>query len=203
MTSVYRDTINKQFNGVLSAGKHKRRSGQACAIEAYSVARGFKWTDDAAKLKMPDIRRLNDAPWPSAVARTEAMVPLVEALWDWAEWAPQEQYEYMVRVLDRTIRQVVPIALRAKGFEEAALQSELTGMVTRNTSSDYLDTVMFNIARANVLMGQGFPLAADIRAAAAVITFIAQFASVSVEPPTSYSISEVAAKIWTEAGKSW
>jgi len=102
--SEYRRIINERFGGVLRHGSHKP-DGEACALEAESIARGREWSDDP--VTMPDLRPLNDGPWSSDQARTDALVPVVEALWDWAEWPEARRLAWVEGVVIETVRQII------------------------------------------------------------------------------------------------
>jgi hypothetical protein len=104
--SAYRDTLARRFAGVLSPGKHEP-DGVACALEAASIAKGLAWTDDPARVGLPDLRPLNDARWSSDAARTAALVPVVEALWDWASWPEARRVAWAQHVAIATVRDIV------------------------------------------------------------------------------------------------
>lgn len=125
-----RKFLDEQFGGVVAKGKHQKRhekGGKACVLEAYSQMNGMEWTDDPVYLGTPDIRPLNDAEWPSAAARTEAMIPLLAAVSGWKTWDTVDRVSWSRRVAERTIREVLPIALRAVGLEDAAVLCETHG----------------------------------------------------------------------------
>jgi hypothetical protein len=115
----YRSTLNDRF-GRLSAGQHKPGSGEASAMEAASAARGIQWTDDPSKVGLPDILPLNDGPWGSDDKRTQALVPVVEKLWDWEYWPEERRVAWARSVAMRTVREVVADCIRAFGATEAA-----------------------------------------------------------------------------------
>lgn len=119
MTHPFDKVLALRFNGLLKRGKH-RPDGEACALEAASVARGNEWSDVPAAAGLPDIRPLNDAGWSSDEARTRAMRPLVKALWGWPEWSEKKRVAWARRVALRTVREVLPIALDAAGLRRDA-----------------------------------------------------------------------------------
>jgi hypothetical protein len=122
----FTETLSSRFGGVLRHGKHAE-DGEACALEAASVARGRRWSDKPGLAGLPDLRPLNDARWPDDATRTEHMLPVVLALWDWAEWKPARRKAWAKRVAERTIREVLPIALRAAGLDAEAERCEREG----------------------------------------------------------------------------
>jgi hypothetical protein len=104
--TTFRDVVRDRFGGVLRHGKHEP-DGQACALEAASVARGLAWCDEPTHAGLPDLRPLNDGPWSSDAARTAALVPVVEALWDWPAWTRAQRNRWAKRVVIETVRQIV------------------------------------------------------------------------------------------------
>jgi hypothetical protein len=117
MASTYRQLLDERFGGLLRQGKHKE-NGIACAVEVRNAARGKAWSDDPGDA--PDTRALNDGPWSSDEARTAAMVPVEEALWDWADWTDAKRQAWATEVARRTIGEVLAIALRAAGLNDEA-----------------------------------------------------------------------------------
>ena len=111
-THVYSRTVKTRFGGVLRSGSHDP-DGRACALEAASVARGIDWTDDSRKLRLPNLLELNDARWPSDQARTVAMVPLVESLWNWGRWSDARKRGWLRRNFIRIVREVLPICIKS------------------------------------------------------------------------------------------
>jgi hypothetical protein len=102
----FRQTINDRFGGVIRSGSHQP-NGQACALEAYSVAIGKPWTDHPFTLGMPDVRRLNDARWSNDKARTDGLLPVVVALSRWSEWTKAQRSEWASRVVLRTVLEII------------------------------------------------------------------------------------------------
>jgi hypothetical protein len=105
--------------GVLRQGAHEP-NGEACALEARSQALGLQWTDDPVQTQFPDIRPLNDAWWESDAQRTEHLVPVIEALWDWPQWDKARQQRFAERLAERTIREILPPALETAGCKAEA-----------------------------------------------------------------------------------
>lgn len=108
------------FGGVLRRGAHEPGSCAVCAEELRSVATGEEWTDHPAGCEIVGefVRTLNDGVWSSDEARTEHCLPL--ALLDDASAAP----EWRDRFALRTIREVLPIALRTIGLDNHAAACE-------------------------------------------------------------------------------
>ena len=101
---IFVQTVRERFGGRLARGTHEADS-VACPLEAAHAAVGDPWSDRPDK--WPDIRPLADAPWSSDQARTEAMVPVLVAYWDWAAWTPARQQAVMAQVVIETVRQLI------------------------------------------------------------------------------------------------
>ena len=124
--ATLREVVDTRFGGVLSCGPHSEDS-KACALEALSVAKGIPWTDAPMKLGVPDIRPMSDSSWSSDKARANGMIPVVEALMGWERWSVERRKAFVLRVAERTIREILPIALRRQGWEAAAIRCEQEG----------------------------------------------------------------------------
>jgi hypothetical protein len=75
----------------------------------------------------PSNRALVARPWPSAKARTKALVPVVLALWEWNVWDGVRRQRWARWVAERTIREVLPPALRAVGLRREATRCATAG----------------------------------------------------------------------------
>lgn len=106
MTHPFDKVLKSRFGGVLKHGSHNP-DGEACALEAASVARGNGWDDAPGAAGLPDIRPLNDGPWSSDEGRTRAMVPLVKALWTWPRWGETRRREWRRRAVLRFNREIL------------------------------------------------------------------------------------------------
>jgi hypothetical protein len=118
--------LRERFGGIISHGKHPP-DGAACALELVSQAKGLPWTDDPRTVGYPDLRSLNDAGWVSDAARTTALLPVLIALSGWPDWSKSRRITCARIVALRTIREVLPIALRAIGLDGAARRCETAG----------------------------------------------------------------------------
>lgn len=125
MSSSLREIVADRFRGRLKNGEHSE-NGSACIMEASSVARGIDWTDDPVSIGLPDLRPLNDAHWPSEEARARELITVAEALWDWAEWPADRRAAYAERVVLRTVREILPIALEAVGLPSRSCRTAET-----------------------------------------------------------------------------
>ena len=119
-------TLRTRFGGVLYAGAHNPDS-RACVIEVATVVRKQAWSDDPSAAKLPDLRPLNDALWSSDQARTEALIPIVLALWDWSTWMATQQQRWATKIAERTIREILPPMLRQIGLDTEADRCEKEG----------------------------------------------------------------------------
>ena len=105
--------------GGLSAGSHDAKSGKCCLLEAVSVCEGREWTDSPLVLDRPDVRSLNDAAWSDDATRTEQMLRLAPLLEAWPAWSASKRAAWAQGVALRTVREILPIALRAAKLDEA------------------------------------------------------------------------------------
>ena len=100
-----RQGLVEHDKGVLKGGMHKPEDREFCALEFSSIMRGKTLTDSPGDL--PDLRPLNDAPWPNDTARTAALLPVMVALWDWREWSSKRQAQWAQRVVIDTVRRII------------------------------------------------------------------------------------------------
>lgn len=117
--ALYRSVLDERFGGVLRHGEHAP-DGEVCALELVSQVRGRRWTDDPVRLRMPDLRALNDAAWSSDAARTEHLLPVLVAYDGWADWPRERRRDVVRQVALRTVREILPLALRMAGLSTAA-----------------------------------------------------------------------------------
>jgi hypothetical protein len=107
--------------GVLRAGKHAKDDCKVCVRELRCLALELpEWTDSPDGNSPTDraCQVLNDADWSSDAARTKACLPL--ALLTESEATEGWEQQYVLR----TIREILPIALRAAGLEDHAVACE-------------------------------------------------------------------------------
>lgn len=190
MTHPYELIVAERFGGLLSHGEHDP-DGAACALEAASIARGRPWSDDPDDVELPDLRPLNDGPWTSDEARTEAMVPLVVALWDWPTWAGDRHQAWLSRVASRTTREVLPIVLRAVGLDAEAERCELEG--TREEVWAALDASMGESVWARAAIEYAYDAWDDPDVAAQVAPEGAHVSGVDAD-----DLMRLTCRIWTE-----
>lgn len=114
--------VRERFGGRLSACAHEP-NGCACVLEAASCVRGVNWCDDPEAVGLPDMRPINDA-FRDDETRTRCMLPVAIALWDWPQWSDDRRVAWVRAVVLRTVREILPIALRACGFEQSAAACE-------------------------------------------------------------------------------
>ncbi len=100
-----RSLLKSRFGGVLTSGAHTE-NGEACALEAISVARGIAWTDDPKAVGMPDLRPINDIDVPDAL-RTKHLIPVLAAYSGWGEWSEERRVAVMSRVVIFTVNRLV------------------------------------------------------------------------------------------------
>jgi hypothetical protein len=170
------------------------------ALEAATVARCGKkrWSASPSLAGLPDLRPLNDA-FRDDAARTEHLVPVVLALWDWAEWPAGRRVDWARGVALRTIRQVLPIVLRARGLvadAEACERAETLDQA-RAAARDAA------VAAAVVFARDAADAAAVVFAAASAasvafvsVVFAAAFAAAAAD--ARHEVLALACRIWRE-----
>ena len=99
--------LDRLDDGVLKQGAHKP-GREFCALEFKSQVDSRKWTDDPKENGMPDIRPLNDLfPHGADQERTEALLPVMVALWDWDTWSTTRQTQFVQTIAIETVRQII------------------------------------------------------------------------------------------------
>lgn len=91
--------------GVLKGGKHEPDSRQFCVLEFDSIMRHRPLSDNA--ITLPDLRPLNDAFLSDDAARTDALLPVMAALWDWTAWSPERRQSWTRRIVIETVRRLI------------------------------------------------------------------------------------------------
>lgn len=107
-----KSALDKRFGGVLKAGYH-RPDGEACLLEADHVLRGDLWSDTPEHL--PDLRWVNDGYGRNNQRRTESLLPVWAALWNWKKWGVARQRRFLESVLWRMLREQVAPLLKKRG----------------------------------------------------------------------------------------
>ena len=120
-SETFTDFVVRRFGGRFYPGAHTP-DGKACALEAYSQFLGHAWTDDPDTLRVPDVRRFNDgllATSDDSTGDTARLCALVEALVPvWTD--PRRRTAWVQAMTLRTIRELLPVALRANGLPRKA-----------------------------------------------------------------------------------
>ena len=99
------EALDELGAGVLLSGKHQAGERKVCALEFESQMRGRPWSD--APRTLPDVRPLNDAQWSSDAARTAALLPVMAALWRWADWTLHQRQQWTTQIILETVRKIV------------------------------------------------------------------------------------------------
>ena len=100
-----RRCIDERFAGRLEQGPHTPDS-LACGLEAYSQAIGEAWTDDPVRLRMWDIRPLNDIPVSQSI-RTRHIVPVIIAYQGSRDWSGARQRRVATRLVILTVNRLI------------------------------------------------------------------------------------------------
>ena len=91
--------------GVLKAGSHKVEEREFCALEFVSVLHDEPLNDKPGHL--PDLRSLNDGLWKSDISRTESLLPVIAALWDWNNWSLNRKDKWAETVVVQTVNRII------------------------------------------------------------------------------------------------
>jgi hypothetical protein len=113
ITAETREKLTKIINAGLVRGLGKARPGRLSIEAAICLALGEPHSDRPSCVAQPDrlfAISINDAPWSSPWVRAEALLPLALAQ---LGTAGTDRTAWDRRVTEGTIRQIVPIALRA------------------------------------------------------------------------------------------
>ena len=118
MVNTLQAYLSQLDDGVLRHGAHKP-GREFCALEFVAQVRHLEsddedsgvdteyWTDRPETTRLPDLRPINDGPWSSDQARTIALLPVLAALWDWADWSPIRQQTWVEHVAIATVRDII------------------------------------------------------------------------------------------------
>ena len=130
----FEKVLHEQFGGVI---RLEEEDGAACAVEAASVARGNGFSDSPKSAGLPNLWPLSDGCliWPDDKTRTEHVVPMVKALWGWPQWSRKRRAAWKRRVIQRTIREVLPCVVRPLGLEAEAEHCAQTGETAPSLSA--------------------------------------------------------------------
>lgn len=120
-------TIAALPGGVLQQGSHCFGEPGCCILEAVAICEGLEKTDNPITLNRPDIRTLNDSAWQSDESRTAQMLRLGPLLAAWPLWKHATRIAFVERVALRIVREIIPIHIRALGYESLAATFEQCG----------------------------------------------------------------------------
>ena len=113
ITAETRQRLTEIINAGLVSGLGEAKAGSLCIEAAICLTMGEPHSDRPSCVAEPDREfaiRINDAPWSSAEERAKALLPLALAQ---LGTAGADRGPWVQRVVEGTIRQIVPIALRA------------------------------------------------------------------------------------------
>src|SRR3990167_7820046 len=97
--------LRTRDKGVLKEGRHTAKSGEYCFHEFDNALRGREFSDEP--IDFPDLRKVNDGFWNSDEERTEHLLPVMAALWDWSEWSAGRQARWVTKVTVKLVRQII------------------------------------------------------------------------------------------------
>ena len=183
------------------------RPGDLCVEAAICLAMGEPHSDKPSCVAEPDRQfaiRINDAPWSSPEARAEALLPLALAQ---LGTAGTDRGPWVRRVVEGTIRQILPIALRVAArvhpeeqhcaaLDAAAMRCEQEGTRTvadtaaaaRATSATYDAAQVAHAAHAAYFADAAAAASADARHAAYAAANAAAYAA----DANAYAAAQVA-----------
>jgi hypothetical protein len=159
ITAETRRKLIDIINAGLVSGLGTPRPGSLCVEAAICLAVGEPHSDRPSCVAQPDREfavRINDAPWSSPEARAKALLPLALAQ---LGTAGSDRGPWVQRVAEGTIRQIVPIALRAAArahpdeqhraaLEDAAIRCEREGTSAADAAAYAADAADANAATA-------------------------------------------------------
>lgn len=122
MTTLDFRSILASHGDLLARGSHRDDDPATCplcVLELAGLARFGRVTDEPCAVGYPDIRAINDS-YLDDQRRTDALLPWLDALAPWADWSDEQRVRWARIVAMRTVREVLPIALRAIGLDEHA-----------------------------------------------------------------------------------
>jgi hypothetical protein len=183
--------VKVRFGGILKTGTHYA-DGKACVREARAAWLGLPWSDhpdgDNASPTDRACQVLNDAAWSSDAVRTEACMPLgLLAESDAAtEWA--------ARYAEATIREIVPLALKAAATAAPSHGGKLLAVATRCKSEGSASAARAAYAAADAAARAAYAARA-VRAsdAAADAAARATYAARAADAAAAYAAADAAA----------
>lgn len=101
-----RGLLHKFDDGVLMHGGHDENEGKFCALEFESKVRGRYFSDEP--ITLPDVRPVNDGVWLSDKSRTDALLPVLAALWGWENWTKSKRRRWVREASLEIARKVIP-----------------------------------------------------------------------------------------------
>jgi hypothetical protein len=112
-TPEQRQRLIEIINAGLVSGLGNAKAGHLCVEAAICLAMGESHSDRPSCVAEPDREfaiGINDAPWSSTEARAKALLPLALAQ---LGTAGSDRGPWVRRVVEGTIRRIVPLAMRA------------------------------------------------------------------------------------------
>lgn len=196
-TPEQRQRITEIINAGLVKGLGEAKAGHLCVEAAICLALGEPHSDHPSCVAGPDrdfAVRINDANWTSPEVRAKALLPLALAQ---LGTSGADRTEWVRRVVEGTIRRIVPIALRTAAqvhpdmqhrasLEAAAMRCEQDG--SRDAAA-YAAIVAAHAARA----ARAAIVAAGAARAARAAADVADAADEDAARAAAYAAADVAA----------
>jgi len=116
--------LDSEFGGALKSGKHKMEDGACCALELACAVRECapdSLSDNPAQVGLPDFRGINDSVfWASDASRTESMLPMIAAYWNWRYWSEEKKIKALNLIVMCIIQEIYAPIFRQAGMEKEA-----------------------------------------------------------------------------------
>ena len=100
-----REGLVRHDGGLLKYGSHRVDAREYCPLEFSSIMRGQSFSDRPGDL--PDLLELSDAFGADDQMRTDHILPVIAALWEWREWSPSRQQQWVECVAIAIVREIV------------------------------------------------------------------------------------------------
>ena len=197
-TPEQRQRLIEIINAGLVRGLGEARPGSLCVEAAICLAMGEPHSDRPSCVAVPDGDfgiRINDAPWSSPEARAEALLPLALAQ---LGTAGTDRGPWLRRVVEGTIRQILPIALRVAARvhpeeqHRAALEAAAVCCEQEGTR-DAAGRAAYDAANAEAAAAARAAAAAAAHAAARAADATARAAAATARAAAAEAAAEAAA----------
>ena len=194
----------ERFGGKLKKGAHfSAATGACCALELEAVCRGQAWTDLPEKVKMFDLRPINDMNVDDDL-RTLHLLPVIEAYAGSLEWSQERQRHVAEKLVILTVQRIIsqlsklPDAVRQQCRGVSTLrEAEAAAWAAWDAEAAWAakaDVVAVKAAKAAAKAAK----AAEAATKAAWAAEAAAWASWAADKATVFTVT---CEVWMEAAK--